>query len=95
MITLNKERNTIYLANHFSRNLAFRDSVRNLFSFINNSDLDEIILNFQDVELISRSFAHEILVNIRETDKKVIIECIPPEIQQMLDLVRSHKSFKS
>lgn len=95
MITLNDEKNTIYLASHFSRNLAFRNSARNLFDLINNSNFDEIILNFQDVELISRSFAHEILVNLRETEKKVIIESIPPEVQRMIDLVKSHKSYRS
>ncbi len=93
MITLNDEKKTIYLASHFSRNLAFRDNARNLFDVINNSDLDEIILNFQDIEAISRSFAHEILVKLRETEKKVIIENIPPDVQKMMDLVKNHESW--
>ncbi len=95
MITLNKDSKTIYLANHFSRNLAFRNTVRNLFHLINESDLDEVILNFQDVEIISRSFAHEILVSLRETEKKVLIENLPPNVQRMFDLVKSHKSYSS
>ena len=95
MISLSNEENTIYLANHFSKNLAFRDTVRTLFSFINNSDLDEIIINFKDVDFISRSFAHEILVNLRETDKQVFLENITPSVQRMLDMVKSHKSCRS
>jgi len=93
MITLKNEIKTIYLEKYFSKNLAFRDNARTLFDLINNSELDEIILNFQDVEAISRSFAHEILVKLRETEKRVIIENIHPDVQRMMDLVKNHKSM--
>lgn len=93
MISLSNNNKTVDLVKCFSRNLAFRDNARNLFAAINNSDLDEIILNFQDIEAISRSFAHEILVKLRETEKKVIIENIPPDVQKMMDLVKNHESW--
>ncbi|MHA2238388.1 MAG: STAS-like domain-containing protein [Candidatus Hodarchaeales archaeon] len=92
---MSDEENTIHLASNFSRNLAFRDTVKTLFNHINNSDLDEIIIDFQDVEFISRSFAHEILLNKRESKKKVILKNVAPRVQRMIDMVQSHKSYRS
>jgi hypothetical protein len=62
MTTLSSEI-VLRLANHISENLAFRDSVDNLFSYIASLEETNIIIDFLGIKSITGSFAHQYIIN--------------------------------
>ncbi len=91
MITSTNKQNTVLLAEFISENLVFRDSVIDLFKQINESKLSKLFINFQDVQSITRSFAHQ-YVKMKEQSKKTIIHInIAPDIQRMFELIITNK----
>lgn len=80
------------LQNKVSSDLAFRDSANDLFEYINSLDAQQIVVDFSGIESITRSFAHQYILNKVES-KKQIIECdVPSEIMPMFELVQKQRS---
>ena len=91
-MTIFKSKKMLYVADHISRYLSFRDSADDFFSYISGLDESDVIIDFSDVESITRSFAHQYLKD-KETSKKRITERnMPSNIAQMFELVKKQKS---
>ena len=79
------------LQRHVSNNLALRQSADDLFDFMNRLTESKIIIDFTGIESITRSFAHQYILNKAES-KKEILECnIPHEIKPMFELVKRQR----
>jgi hypothetical protein len=79
------------LREQISSDLAFRDSADDLFNHINDIDASKIVVDFSGVESITRSFAHQYIMNKVKSDKQ-IVECdIPSEIEPMFELVERQR----
>jgi len=83
----------IRLEKHIGALLAFRDYVDDLFEEINRVDANVIELDFEGVEFMSRSFAHEYLLRKSKSEKDIYEKNKCPSIQNMLSVVE--RSFKN
>lgn len=83
--------NRIVLAKLISPNLASRYNVDKLFDSINSLPVHTVYITFRDVETISRSFAQEYLKRVANTDKKIIQENVPSQVEAMFEIVKSNK----
>lgn len=82
---------TLSLRERFSSNLAFRHSADDLFEYIRGLNTTKVMIDFTGVESITRSFAHQYIVNKTKSDKQ-IIECdIPLKIKPMFELVERQR----
>ena len=70
MTTSNKT--TIKLSRIFSNSLALRDNADHLFDRVESSQKKEIVLDFHNVNSMSRSFAHQYLLRKAKTRKKIV-----------------------
>ena len=78
MTTLSSEK-VLRLADRISENLAFRDSVDNLFSYIASLEETNIIIDFLGIKSITGSFAHQYITN-----KKGLKNISPREIYPLM-----------
>jgi hypothetical protein len=71
--------------------LAFRHSADDLFDYINSLSTPMVMINFSGIKSITRSFAHQYVVNKTKSNKQ-IIECeIPLKIKPMFELVERQR----
>ena len=89
---LNKDNKTqkIKLSKIFEGNISTRAAV----ALINHEikiDIDKIILDFANIDFISRSFTHELLRFIENHERKVEIANTKKSVKDMLALVKSAK----
>jgi len=87
MTSSKNKQNKIQIARVISKNLLFRDSANELFDSINNSEAPEIVIDFNSVQSITRSFAHQYLINKEKSKKNIINVNIPPTIKTMFELI--------
>jgi hypothetical protein len=74
-----------------SSNLAFRHSADDLFEYINSLSASKIMIDFSGITSITRSFAHQYIVNKIKSDKQ-IFECeMPSNIKPMFELVERQR----
>ena len=70
--------------------LMLRSAVSPLFRKIAENRPDRVIVDFANVEFMSRSFAHEYL-SAKASSRRTIEETnVPMNVRKMLDLVSSH-----
>ncbi|HUY01277.1 MAG TPA: DUF4325 domain-containing protein [Candidatus Deferrimicrobium sp.] len=93
MTTSNNKQNKIKLAKVISKNLIFRNSANELFDNINKSDVSEIIIDFNKIQSITRSFAHQYLINKQRSKKNIIDVNISPHVKNMFDLIEKTKTI--
>ncbi len=82
----------IKLSDYFDNQLNSRFSVRSILSKIKNED---VIIDFININFISRSAAHELLYSVdkfAEKGVKIIFKNLNTEVQQMLNKVDSCKN---
>jgi len=75
------------LQEQVSSNLALRYSVDDLFEYINSLDESRIVLDFSGIESITRSFAHQYVINKSRSKKQIYEQNVPSYIKPMFDLV--------
>lgn len=93
MTTLNNNQKKIQLVKVISKNLLFRGSADELFNQIDNSDMSEIIIDFRQIQSITRSFAQQYLKNKEQSKKKILDVNIAPTIKKMFELIgKTNKS---
>lgn len=85
---LNEKVLKISIQQRISKNLGMNSSARNLFEEINNSPANVIEIDFSDVIFMSRSFTQEYLSQKYYTDKEIIEENVPNDIELMFDIVK-------
>jgi hypothetical protein len=84
--------NTIHIAKRFNNSLMLRNEVKGLsfrikfLSFI----FSKIILDFTDVEFVSRSSAHEFILLQRQFSK-IVFTHQSTNVHQMFDIVANYK----
>ncbi len=91
MTTLSSEI-VLRLADLISENLAFRDSVDDLFNSIASLEETNIIIDFLGVKSITGSFAHQYITNKKRAKKHITERNIPPDVKKMFELVERRKS---
>ena len=83
----------IQLVKVISKNLLFRGSADELFNQINKFEISEIIIDFRQIQSITRSFAQQYLKNKEQSKKKIIDVNITPTIKKMFELIgKANKS---
>lgn len=83
---------TLRLHKQISSNLSFRHSADALFDYINGLDESKIVVDFSGIESITRSFAHQYVLNKFESKKHILERDIPHEITPMFELVERQRS---
>jgi len=64
--------------------LGFRHSAKHFFSYLDSHAEKDVILDFENVVLMSRSFAHEYQKRKGEIDKNIKEINVPKNINEML-----------
>ncbi len=82
----------VYPYKEISKVLALRESAIKLFDKIKKSKDKTVIINFKNVEFMSRSFADEYLNQKKFTKKSIKEKNTPREVQRMLRIVEKSKS---
>lgn len=77
----------IYLSNYFGKMIITRNAVAGFFSLLNKISEKEILLDFKEIEFISRSCADEYIKRKLISNKKLKEINIPNNISSMFLLV--------
>ena len=80
---------TFSIINEISKDLALRNTAESLFNKIQESIDDECIIDFSNVNSISRSFAHEYLTKKDSIDKKISEINVPVTVEKMFYIVKN------
>lgn len=80
-------KNEIMICKELQPNLSIRGGAKILFNHIKTIPEDEIIINFQGSEFISRSFAQEYLKQKHLLNKNIKEVQVPNNIDHLLKLV--------
>jgi hypothetical protein len=89
MITRNK---TINVASKLSANLALRDTAARFVLYVEGLPNSEVILDFNDVKTITRSFAHEYCTRKRGIHKQIREANVSPDVARMFEVVKEAHS---
>lgn len=79
--------NHIKISEVLSKDLALRNNANILFKKLDSVKSDKIILDFKNVESITRSFAHQYKENKLKSDKLILEENVPLNISKMFVVV--------
>jgi hypothetical protein len=82
----------ISVAKVLSPNLALRDTASNFFDEIEALDCKEVTIDFDKVETITRSFAHEYLSRKRTATKTIMEKNLPLSVQKMFMAIENSSS---
>ncbi len=79
--------NRIKISEVLSKDLALRNNANILFKKLDLVKSDKIVLDFKNVESITRSFAHQYKENKLKSDKLILEENVPLNISKMFVVV--------
>ena len=82
----------ISIKDKVSSDLALRDYAKSFFNMLEKESDEKITIDFANVTSISRSFAHEYLLNKQKIKKQIKETNIPSNIQKMFDIVMENTS---
>ena len=74
------------------KNLALRSNADMLFDSIDKSKEKKIILDFRDIQFMSRSFAQQYLLRKKKSNKEVEERNIEENITTMFEIVKNQKT---
>lgn len=77
----------IVVKNHVGSLLMFRRTVPRLFRTITSLGASRVVVDFADVEFMSRSFADEYLTSKHRCKIRIDERRVPAEVRTMLELV--------
>ncbi len=81
------KQNKVRLAKFISKNLLLRNSADELFNYINEINSNEIIVDFNKIQSVTRSFSHQYLLNKNKSEKNIININISPQVKTMFEIV--------
>jgi hypothetical protein len=84
-----KLKNEIMISNKIQPNLSIRGGAKVFFDYIKNIPENEILINFEGSQCISRSFAQEYLKQKRLINKEIVEINVPENINSILKLVEN------
>lgn len=98
MVTIKSDtKNTIRLFKEIAKNISSRDVVQRLNPIIQKNKLKRIDIDFNGVEFVSRSAAHELLLIkeywFHEEQKKLIFQNTNEEVKEMIKAVASSRAI--
>jgi hypothetical protein len=79
----------ISIKNLISKDLSLRDTAQAFFRDLQKQNDKNIMVDFTDVRSISRSFAHEYLLQKENSPKKIDEINMSEHIQRMFDIVKN------
>ncbi len=89
---LSSDSSKVDLAAAFSDNLALRQNADKLFDeMICSSKSEKVVLDFNRVETMSRSFAHQYLQRKNKCPKEIVEQGLSTDITKMLEIAKSPK----
>jgi hypothetical protein len=80
---------TISIAEFISQRLGFRSSAEEFFNSIESIPVNKLKVDFKGTKSISRSFAHEYLLQKKESEKQIVDCNVPKNIQKMFYIVNN------
>ena len=83
---------TINVASMLSANLALRDTAVKFVLYVEGLPNSEVILDFNDVKTITRSFAHEYCTRKRDIRKRIRETNVSPNVEKMFEVVKEAHS---
>jgi hypothetical protein len=78
---------TIWIQREVGPLLMLRSTVKTLFDKLESVEQDRVILDFSNVEFMSRSFADEYLTAKKLMSKRIAEQHLPLEVRRMLEIV--------
>lgn len=85
-----KKNQVIELSELFDRNINTRAAISFITEKI-DQEAESIVLNFEKIEFVSRSFAHELLKLVKNHHQPVKFECVNKDIKNLLAIVKRSK----
>jgi len=79
----------ILLSKEFGNNIFTRNTISAFFEKINSQKEAEIVIDFSNIEFISRSCADEYLKQKEESNKKIVEEHMSKEVCSMFSAVQN------
>jgi len=79
---------TINVASMLSANLALRDTAAKFVLYVEGLPNSEVIVDFNGVRTITRSFAHEYCTRKRDIHKRIREKNVSPDVAKMFAVVR-------
>jgi hypothetical protein len=77
----------IMVKNYLIGGLCLRMYAKKIYEDIEKSNHQNISLDFEGIKYLSRSFAHQLLIDKKKSDKEITYINISSEIKTMLDVV--------
>ena len=82
----------IQIEKQISKNLALRDRANELFEMIEADKHSCFVIDFSNVESISRSFAQEFITRKNESKKNIDVINVPDNVRRMFELIKMQKN---
>ena len=74
------------------KNLALRNNADILFDSIEKSKEKKVVLDFKDIQFMSRSFAQQYLLRKKRCDKEIKEINIKEDVANMFEIVKNQKT---
>ncbi|MFQ5406359.1 MAG: hypothetical protein ACE5DI_04345 [Candidatus Micrarchaeia archaeon] len=82
----------ISVAKNVSPDLALRASANRFFDYLESLPENQLVVDFQQVQTISRSFAHQYLLRKKKSPKRVSETNVPESVEKMFEVVQASSS---
>lgn len=83
----NMEIKEIWLEEEIEKDLGERNKMEDLFNMLNKSPAKKVIMNFENINFMSRSVAQEYLNQKKNANFEVEEKNIPHEINEMMEII--------
>jgi len=84
---MKRESKAIRMADAIAPNLMLRGIADAFFDRLERARVEHFVLDFADIESISRSFAHQYMTRKKASNKRIKEVNVPENIRRMLELV--------
>jgi len=74
------------------KNLSLRYNANLLFDSIDKSKEQEIVIDFKNIQFMSRSFAQQYLMRKKQSTKKIVAKNVPEVVAKMFMVVKKQKT---
>jgi len=95
MLTCSEKPIEIRISNVISSDLALRNTADSFFDLIESKNANHIIIDFSNVQSISRSFAQQYLKRKHDTKKKIDDINMPDNVRKMFEIVENQRERRS
>ena len=85
---MNTSPTKIVVKDFISADLALRSSADRLFQFISSSPGSQVMIDFKGIRSITRSFAHQYFLRMKECFKTITEINMPDNVRKMFDVVK-------